>query len=166
MSDARPVHLAVAPPDGFEGWTPPEWDAWLAEHPWEPSEVLADRGHWLIFLYQCRVHAPGAMDALSPFLERLMNERPIPSREASALLAAFDEAASALSKAPASKLWTGTQFYSADELHALIVEAEARTGRKGLELRIVDLWSELFLRLDAVVVRALAEGRGVWFGDV
>ena len=166
MSGARPVHFAVAPPDGFEGWAPPAWDAWLAEHPWEPSEVLADRSHWLVFLYQCRVHAPGAIGALSPFLERLMNERPIASGEAPSLLAAFDEVARSLAKVPASKLWTGTQFYTPDELHALVVEAEARTGRKGLELRIIDLWSELFLRLDAVVVRAIAEGRGVWFGDI
>lgn len=165
MSAESPVHFALAPPDGFEAWDEAAWDAWLGATPPLPSQRLASRGDWLIFLYMARVHAPAAMGAFAPFLERLMNERPIASAEVSALLHALDAVARGLALVPAAKLWTGTQFYSADELHRLVVEAEARTGRQGTALRVVDLWTELVERLDAVVTRAAAEGRGVWFGE-
>ncbi len=160
------VYLSVSPPDGFDSWDEAAWDAWLEGNPWEPAELLADRGHWLVFLYQARVHAPRASGALSPFLERLMNERPVPAAELPGLRDAFDLVARELAQVPASRLWTGTQFYTVDELHQLIVRAEEESGRRGLELRVVDLWHPLFLRLEAVLERAVELARGVYFGNV
>jgi len=165
VSATSPVHFALAPPDGFESWDDAAWDEWLARTPPEPSHRLAHRGEWLVFLYMARVHADAAMGAFAPFLERLMNERPVASRDVPALLLAVDAVARELARVPAAKLWTGTQFYSADELHALVIEAEERTGRRGTELRVVDLWTDLISRLDAVITRAAAEQRGVWFGE-
>ena len=122
------VYLSVSPPDGFDSWDEAAWDAWLEGNPWEPAELLADRGHWLVFLYQARVHAPRASGALSPFLERLMNERPVPAAELPGLRDAFDLVARELAQVPASRLWTGTQFYTVDELHQLILRAEEESA--------------------------------------
>lgn len=166
MTASTGVHLSVAPPDGFEAWSEAEWDGWLVEHPWEPAELLADRGHWLIFLYQARVHAPRAHRELSGFLERLMTERPIAGSELDRLRDGFDTLAREFAAVPASRLWTGTQFYSPDELHLLIAGAEEETGRRGPDLRVVDLWHQLLLKLEGVVERAIEAGRGVYFGHV
>lgn len=160
------VYLSVAPPDGFEDWSAPEWDEWLGAHPWEPAESLATRGTWLVFLYQCRVHARRSAASLSPFLERLMNERPINAAGVVNLQRALQEIARELDDVPSSRLWTGTAFYSPAELEVLVEEAEARTGKRGVELSVTDLWRPLFATIDATLARAIGEGRGVYFGNV
>lgn len=160
------VHLTVAPPDGFEAWSEPEWDDWLDDHPWEPAERLAERGEWLVFLYQARVHAPRSQDALGRFMDRLMNERPVPSGEIPALREAFEDVARELSDVRSTKLWTGTQFYSPEELTLLVEAAERRTGKLGMDVTVADLWQPLLDRLEPVLARAITEGRGVYFGHV
>jgi hypothetical protein len=160
------VYLSVSPPDGFQTWSEPDWDDWLDDHPWEPAELLAQRGEWLVFLYQSRVHAPRSQGALGRFMDRLMNERPVPAGEVAALRDAFEELARELSDVRSTKLWTGTQFYSPDELTAMIEAAERRTNKLGMDVTVADLWQPLLDRLRGVFERALAEGRGVYFGNV
>lgn len=160
------VHVTVAPPDGFESWDEGQWDEWLDDHPWEPAEQLAERGDWLVFLYQARVHAKRTAEDLAPFLERLITEHPVPSTEIAALHLALQNLAAEFGRSPASRLWTGTQFYTAEYLHALIVKSEAQSGHRGAELTIRDLWQAIFTRLAAVLQRALADGRGIYFGHL
>lgn len=160
------VHFAVAPPDGFESWDDAAWGAWLAGQPWEPVTVVAPRGEWLVFLYMARVHGKRSQGDVAPYLERLMTERPFRAREVEPLRRALVALRSELASIPAGRLWTGTQFYTADELHALILRHEEETGKRGQELAIADLWRTLFDALDGVLARAQAADRGVYFGRV
>jgi len=160
------VHLAVSPPDGFESWTEVQWDAWLAEHPWEPAARVCDRSDWLVFLYMARVHATRSQDDLAPFLERLISEQVIHALEIDPLRDALQSVAAELGKVPASKLWTGTQFYSHADLDRYFVDAEERTGKRGVELVIADLWVPVFEHLLGTCERAREQGRGLYFGHV
>lgn len=160
------VHLALAPPDGFDAWTADEWGAWLESN--APDRVLLahERGDWFVFLYMARVHGGRAEKALAPFLERLILERPIRSSEVEPMRDAFQALERTLDDVPTSRLWTGTQFYSADELYALIERVEGETGKTGLELSVADLWRPLFRELESVFEQAEQAGRGVYFGHV
>ena len=161
-----PVYLSLAPPDGFARWTGDEWDAWLREHPLEPAELVSERSEWFVFLYMARVHGRQAASELAPFLERLIVEKPFESGEIPRLREALAALRTALEDIPAGRLWTGTQFYSADYLFALIDRKERETGRTGQDLRISDLWRPLFGVLETVLARAEAAGRGVYFGHL
>lgn len=160
------VYLSVAPPDGFEAWTADEWDAWLVANPWEPATVVTVRGDWLIFLFQVKQHAPRAAGELAIFWERLMNERSVASTGVRRLREGLRAAAKELADVPSTRLWTGTVFYSLDELGRLVNAAEVRVGRIGADLSVADLWGPVFDRLDDVLARALDAGRGIYFGNV
>mgnify|MGYP001000859164 CR=1 FL=1 len=160
------VHMTVAPPDGFESWSEEQWDAWLAEHPWEPAERIADRPDWLVFLYVVRVHAVKSQDGLAPFLERLIGEKSFHADEVEPLRDALRDAAAELARVPASKLWTGTQFYSHGDLDRYFADTELRTGKRGTEMFVSDLWTPLLERLFATLERALTQKRGVYFGHL
>lgn len=160
------VHLALAPPDGFDAWGDTEWKAWLEGHAMEPADDLGGRSEWLIFLYMARVHGKRVERDLAPWMERLITERPVPAREIAALRDGLRALEAELGRIPAGRLWTGTQFYTADFLHALILRKEEETGRTGQDLTIADLWRPLFATLLRVMDRAAESERGVYFGHV
>lgn len=160
------VHLSVSPPDGYEAWDEAAWDAWLTEHPWEPATRVCDRADWLVFLYMARVHAPRAQDDLAPFIERLIAEKGIHALEVDPLRDALHAVAAELGRVPASKLFTGTQFYSHADLDRYFADAEERTGKRGVDLTVSDLWTPVFEQLVAACERAREQGRGLYFGHV
>ena len=158
------VYLSVAPPDGFVRWGDAEWDRWLREHPWEAAERVCSRGDWAAFLYQLRQHAKRGAKLVEPFLEVLVNERPIPTQGASDLREGFAIARDELSKVPAAALrLSNTHFVSNEDLESMIAAAASRVGR---DPTVADLWSEVFEQLEKVLANAAAAGRGVYFGHV
>jgi hypothetical protein len=160
------VYLSVAPPDGFTGWGDPEWDRWLRDHPWEPAERVCSRGDWATFLYQLRQHADGGRKLIEPLLESLVNERPIPSRQAEDLRAALKAAREELSRKPAAVLLDAaraTAFASVEDVELMIKAAWARSGK---EPSIADVWSNVFEMVGKVLENAAKEKRGIYFGDV
>ena len=158
------VYLSVAPPDGFSKWGDAEWERWLKDHPWEAAERICSRGDWAIFLYQVRLHAPRGKQRLEPILEQLVNERPLSSQEAEDLRDALDLARDELDKQPSSAMKSGNNnFASAEDLEAMIGAARARLGR---EPSLGDVWAEVFEQVHKVLENALAQKRGIYFGNV
>jgi len=159
------VYLSVSPPDGFGGWGDAEWDRWLREHPWEAAERVCSRGDWAIFLYQLRKHAPRGAKAVEPFLEVLVNERPIASQGAIDLRDGIAMARDELSKVPAAALRTSnvSHFVGQEDLEAMIAGAAARIGRDPM---VADVWAEIFDSVDKVLANAVVARRGIYFGHV
>jgi hypothetical protein len=159
------VYLSVAPPDGFVRWGDVEWDRWLREHPWEAAERICSRGDWAIFLYQLRAHAPKGARTIEPFLEQLVNERPIATNQSMELRDGLAIARDELSKVPAGalRLSNRNQFVSSDDLEAMIAAAAQRVGR---EPTVADVWADVFELLEKVLGGAAAQSRGVYFGHV
>src|SRR2546421_6760201 len=142
------VYLSVAPPDGFTRWADADWDRWLREHPWEAAERVCSRGDWSIFLYQLRAHAPKGARRVEPFLDLLVNERPVASDGAVDLREGLAIARDELSRVPAANLRNSSgNFVSAEDLEAMIAAAAERVGK---EPTVSDLWSEVFDVLDKV----------------
>jgi len=159
-----PVYLSVAPPDGFSRWGDAEWERWLREHPWEAAERLCSRGDWATFLYQVRQHARRAGRALDPLLEQLVNERPLSAQEAEDLRGALKAAREELDAQPADAARaTDVDFAGAEDQDVRIAAARVRTGK---EPTLADAWTDLFARLDQLLASAVAQRRGVYFGNV
>jgi Ser/Thr protein kinase RdoA (MazF antagonist) len=158
------VYLSVAPPDGFSKWGDAEWERWLKDHPWEAAERVCSRGDWTIFLYQLRLHAPRARQAIEPVLEALVNERPLTAQEADDLGHALALAREELSSKPASAMKTANNnFASVEDLDAMIAGARLRLDR---EPSMSDVWAEVFQQIDKVLENAHAQKRGIYFGNV
>jgi hypothetical protein len=158
------VYLSVAPPDGFSKWGDVEWERWLRDHPWEAAERLCSRGEWAIFLYQIRLHCPRAASSVEPVLDALVNERPLTSGQARDVRGILRTALEELSAAPATAMQRADQpFASAEDLAALVGAARARLGT---EPSIGDVWADLFGRIDALLAKAIAQERGIYFGNV
>ena len=159
------VYLSVAPPDGFVRWGDADWDRWLREHPWEAAERVCSRGDWAIFLYQLRAHAPKGARRVEPFLELLVNERPIASNDSVDLRDALAMARDELSRVPAASLRTSNRagFVGQEDLEAMIAAAASRTGR---DPTVADVWHDVFELVDQVLGNAAGQKRGVYFGHV
>jgi hypothetical protein len=159
------VYLSVAPPDGFARWGDAEWDRWLREHPWEAAERVCSRGDWAIFLYQLRSHAPKGARRVEPFIELLVNERPIPSSDALDLRDGLAQSRDELEKIPATALRNSNRagFVGAEDLESMIAAAAQRTGR---EPTVADVWSDVFDLVEKVLGNAATQKRGVYFGHV
>jgi hypothetical protein len=158
------VYLSVSPPDGFIRWGQPEWDRWLQEHPWEAAERVCSRGDWAAFLYQIRLHADRARKLLEPHLDALVNERPLDRQAAEDLQLALQQAREELAKKPAETLRQGNNhFVSDDDMTDLIALARERV--KG-EPTAADVWGEVFEQVEKVLAKALAQKRGIYFGNV
>ena len=158
------VYLSVAPPDGFTRWGDAEWAHWLRDHPWESATRLCSRGDWSVFLYQLRKHCPRAGRAIEPLFEILVNERPLASQQTRDLSAVLDVAHGELNAEPAETAsQTDQPFASAEDLDTLIAAARARVGH---EPSLGDVWSELIAQMTRVLDGAVAQKRGVYFGNV
>ena len=158
------VYLSVAPPDGFSRWGDAEWERWLRDHPWEAAERLCSRGDWAIFLYQIRQHCPRAGRSVEPLLESLVNERPLSSQQVRDLRAILRTAFDELSAVPATAMQRSDQhFASAEDLATMVGAARARLGK---EPSIGDVWADLFARIDVLLAKAIAQDRGIYFGNV
>jgi hypothetical protein len=159
------VYLSVAPPDGFIRWGDAEWDRWLREHPWEAAERVCSRGDWAIFLYQLRAHAPKGARRVEPFLEQLVNERPLSSNDSLDLRDGLSLSRDELSRVPAAGLRASNrnQFVSAEDLEAMIAAAAQRAGR---EPSVADVWNDVFELVEKVLGNAAAQRRGIYFGHV
>ena len=158
------VYLTVAPPDGFSKWGDAEWDRWLKDHPWEAAERVCSRGDWTIFLYQLRMHAPKARQAMEPVLELLVNERPLTTQQSEDLGRALSIAREELEKKPALAMKTANNdFASMEDLDAMIVAVRARLGR---EPSLSDVWSDVFEQIGKVLSSAQQQKRGIYFGNV
>ncbi len=159
------VYLSVAPPDGFVRWGDAEWDRWLREHPWEAAERVCSRADWAILLYQLRAHAPKGARQVEPFVEQLVNERPVSSADALQLRDGLALARSELEKIPAAALRGSNraQFVGAEDLEAMIAAAAERTGR---DPTVADVWAEVLDLVDKVLGDASVQRRGVYFGHV
>ena len=158
------VYLSVAPPDGFLRWGEADWDRWLREHPWESAERVCSRGDWAIFLFQLRQHADKAKKLLEPLVEALVNERPLTSNEADDFKLGLETARKELDAKPAAGLRNGNgNFAGSEDLDAMIAAA---TSRKGGDPSMADVWQEVFDQLDKVLAAALAQKRGIYFGNV
>jgi hypothetical protein len=158
------VYLSVAPPDGFGKWGDADWERWLREHPWESAERVCSRGDWAIFLYQIRQHCPKGKKGIEPFLEQLVNERPLSSLEAQDLRDALDQARDELDAKPAQAMKSGNNnFASIEDLDAMITAARTRMGK---EPSLGDVWAEVFDQIDRVLEGAIQQKRGIYFGNV
>jgi hypothetical protein len=159
------VYLSVAPPDGFAKWGEADWDRWLREHPWEAAERVCSRGDWAIFLYQLRAHAQKSARKVEPFIEQLVNERPLSANDATDLRDALAMARDELQRVPASSLRASNRsgFVGAEDLETMISTAADRVGR---DPTVADVWGELFELVDKVLGNAAAQKRGVYFGHV
>jgi hypothetical protein len=158
------VYLSVAPPDGFVRWGDAEWDRWLREHPWEAAERVCSRGDWAIFLYQLRAHSPKGAKGVEPFLDALVNERPIESQGAVDLREGLAVARDELGRVPAAALRvSNSHFASKEDLEAMIAGAAARTSR---DPTVADVWAEVFDLVDKVLANAASAKRGIYFGHV
>jgi hypothetical protein len=160
------VYLSVAPPDGFIRWGEADWDRWLREHPWEAAERVCSRGDWAVFLYQLRQHAERGKKLIEPFMEQLVNERPLTTEQARDLKAAFLAAREELAQKPASLLADAAKnspFASSDDVDSMIAGARSRVGR---EPTVTDVWAQVLDQLDKVLDSAAKERRGVYFGNV
>jgi hypothetical protein len=157
-------YLSVSPPDGFTRWQDADWERWLRDHPWEAAERLCSRAGWTVFLYQLRQHGPRAGARLGPLMEALVNERPLSSQQTrelrEILRAARDELGS---KAASAAQQPDQDFAGTADLEDRIAAARARLGN---DPTIADLWSDLFVRIDALLENAISQGRGVYFGNV
>lgn len=158
------VYLSVAPPDGFSSWGDTDWERWLRDHPWEAAERLCSRGDWATFLYQIRQHARHGGKALEPLLEQLVNERPLTAQEAEDLRRALAAARADLDAQPADAArQTDRDFAGAEDLEARIAAARARAGK---EPTLAEAWADLFARIGKLLDNAIAQKRGVYFGNV
>ena len=158
------VYLSVAPPDGFTRWGEADWDRWLREHPWESAERVCSRGDWAIFLFQIRQHADQGRKLIEPLVEALVNERPLTSRDAEDFRLGLETARKELGAKPASAMKNGNgHFAGSEDLDAMIAAA---TSRKGKEPSVADVWHEVFDQLEKVLAGALAQKRGIYFGNV
>ena len=158
------VYLSVAPPDGFGKWGDAEWERWLKDHPWEAAERVCSRGDWAIFLYQLRLHAPKGKVGIEPLLEQLVNERPLTAQQTEDLRDALDMARDELDQKPAGAMKSGnSNFASPEDLDAMIASARTRLGR---EPSLGDVWSEVFDQVRKVLENAIAQKRGIYFGNI
>jgi hypothetical protein len=158
------VYLSVAPPDGFSRWGDAEWERWLRDHPWEAAERLCSRGDWAIFLYQVRQHCPRASRSIEPLFEALVNERPLTSEQARDLRGVLRTALDELVAVPATAMQRADQrFASAEDLAAMVDAARARLGK---EPSIAEVWADLLARIDVLLAKAIAQDRGIYFGNV
>jgi hypothetical protein len=165
VSASAPVYLCVAPPDGFEAWSEKEWDEWLEDHPWEPAERVASRSDWSMFLYQLREFSPKTAPKLAAYMERLITEKPINTKDTKDFRDYLREARDEMAAIPAEKMRAkATGFYTPEELDALIAGNRERLG--GKEPTAADVWEEVFNTLLRVLDDAAEVERGVYFGEV
>ena len=158
------VYLSVSPPDGFTRWRDAEWERWLREHPWEAAERLCSRGDWTVFLYQLRQHGPRTGARLAPLMDALVNERPLSSQQTRDLRNVLRGARDELASKPATAAQqSDAEFAGAENLEEMIAGARARLGK---EPTLADLWADLFARIEPLLDSAIAQGRGVYFGNV
>jgi hypothetical protein len=158
------VYLSVSPPDGFTKWGEVEWDRWLKDHPWEAAERVCSAGDWAIFLYQVRAHTLQAKRLIEPHLEALVNQRPLDTRACQDLKAAVESAREELSKKPAEALLEkNNQFASVEDIQSMISAARQRKGSKPTA---ADVWGGIFDILGGLLLKAEAEKRGIYFGNV
>jgi hypothetical protein len=158
------VYLSVAPPDGFTRWRDSDWERWLREHPWEAAERICSRDSWAIFLYQVRAHAPSAKKGVLPVLEQLVNEKPISSQQTVDLRDSLNDCRDELDKKPAHAMKiNNNNFASSEDVEIMIAAARARMGK---DPSLGDVWAEVFDQLDRVIENAVAQKRGIYFGNV
>jgi len=158
------VYVSIAPPDGFTTWGNAEWERWLRDHPWESATRLCSRGDWSLFLYQLRKHSPRAGKAIEPVFDLLVNERPLTSQQTRDLSAALDVARGELDAKPAESVKEIDQpFASSGDLDTLIAAARARAGR---DPTLADVWGDLLAGMTRLLDGAVAQKRGVYFGNV
>ena len=158
------VYLSVAPPDGFTKWGEAEWDRWLRDHPWEAAERVCSRGDWAIFLYQVRSSTEQGRKFIEPLLEALVNERPLGSEDTEDFELGVQTARKEMALRPGSSMkQSNGMFASADDLEAMLKAARGRVGR---EPTLADVWSEVFDQLEKVLKSAVAQQRGVYFGNL
>ena len=69
-----------------------------------------------------------------------------------------------LSAVPATAMQRSDQhFASAEDLATMVGAARARLGK---EPSIGDVWADLLARIDVLLAKAIAQDRGIYFGNV